>query len=60
MIKRRKEDYVQPATAFEGKGNRLGSSITYSSPLLAKKSSITVDETQPTTNIQIRLADGSR
>lgn len=74
MVKRQEEDYTPPPKAppkpFEGTGNRLGSPATYVAPTPApgafpsSSSSSTaapaVDESQPTTNIQIRLGDGTR
>ncbi|KAI8387025.1 hypothetical protein BD560DRAFT_383525 [Blakeslea trispora] len=71
VVKRQDEDYVAPkipVKPFGGTGIRLGSAASYSpspSPSPAPATSapantITVDDTQPTTNIQIRLADGSR
>lgn len=60
------------SASFSGTGQKLGSiTPTLSSPSLASESSATndgnvqsnpieVDNTKPTTNIQIRLADGSR
>ncbi|XP_062543587.1 NSFL1 cofactor p47 [Armigeres subalbatus] len=71
----RHEDYVKrsaPFRAFGGGGQTLGSpapNVVESAPAAAgnseeneKKalSSLQVDESQPTTNLQIRLADGSR
>lgn len=72
----RHEDYVKrtaPFKAFAGSGHSLGSpapNVVQSSPSASagdnenneKKaaSSLSVDESQPTTNLQIRLADGSR
>lgn len=71
----RHEDYVKrsaPFKAFKGSGQTLGSpapNVVESAPAAAgnnaeneKKavSSLEVDESQPTTNLQIRLADGSR
>ncbi|KAI9260925.1 hypothetical protein EDC94DRAFT_610285 [Helicostylum pulchrum] len=62
-----------PPKPFEGTGNRLGSPAAYVAPTPAPgafpsaaavttttTAAPTVDESQPTTNIQIRLADGSR
>lgn len=72
----RHEDYVKrsaPFKAFAGSGQSLGSptpNIVLTSPSVSaanneeneKKASsgLPVDESQPTTNLQIRLADGSR
>jgi UBX domain-containing protein 1 len=73
VVKRQEEDYTPPPKAppkpFEGTGNRLGSPAAYvpptstpgafpsgSSPAVAP----IVDESQPTTNIQVRLGDGSK
>lgn len=75
VVKRVDEDYTPPPKAppkpFEGTGNRLGSPAAYTSPsptpgaFPGSSSSNagaapTVDEGQPTTNIQIRLGDGSK
>ncbi|CEP16094.1 hypothetical protein [Parasitella parasitica] len=74
VVKRIDEDYTPPPKAppkpFEGVGNRLGSPSAYTAPSPAPGtfpnssssniSAPTVDESQPTTNIQIRLGDGSR
>ncbi|KAF9210249.1 hypothetical protein CPC16_005926 [Podila verticillata] len=70
-----KEPPKAPPKAFEGTGNRLGSvaspvsgsstpgsfpsQSTSSAPVPAPRS-LQVDESQPVTSIQIRLADGSR
>ncbi|KAF9102476.1 hypothetical protein BGX29_004558 [Mortierella sp. GBA35] len=52
VAKRTDEDYKEPPKAppkaFEGSGNRLGSVA------------LNVDESQPVTSVQIRLADGTR
>ncbi|KAL5006746.1 hypothetical protein ScPMuIL_015552 [Solemya velum] len=63
------EEYVRPKVAmkaFSGAGHMLGSpapnvvgSVNVSSEGGAKEN-VTVDSSQPTTNLQIRLADGSR
>ncbi|KAI9357127.1 ubiquitin-related domain-containing protein [Pilaira anomala] len=74
VVKRQEEDYTPPPKAppkpFEGTGNRLGSPATYVAPTPApgafpsssssSTAAPTVDESQPTTNIQIRLGDGTR
>ncbi|KAI8365498.1 hypothetical protein EDC96DRAFT_443571 [Choanephora cucurbitarum] len=72
VVKRQDEDYVAPKVPvkpFAGTGIRLGSAASYSpspppssSPAATTSpaNTITVDDAQPTTNIQIRLADGSR
>ncbi|KAF9933881.1 hypothetical protein FBU30_004049 [Linnemannia zychae] len=76
VAKRMDEDYKEPPKAppkpFEGTGNRLGS---VASPISSSSTpgafpgaaaapppprSLQIDETQPVTSIQIRLADGSR
>lgn len=72
----RHEDYVKraaPFKAFAGSGHSLGSpapNVVQSTPSASAgdneknekqaASSLPVDENQPTTNLQIRLADGSR
>ncbi|XP_003226148.1 NSFL1 cofactor p47 [Anolis carolinensis] len=69
----RDEDFVKPRgtfRAFTGEGQKLGSTApqVMGSGSLAQQaeneakasSSITIDESEPTTNIQIRLADGGR
>nr|XP_013808670.1 PREDICTED: NSFL1 cofactor p47 isoform X2 [Apteryx mantelli mantelli] len=73
MEDHRDEDYVKPKSvfkAFTGEGQKLGSTVPQvmgtSSPAQqaeneAKASSaISIDESEPITNIQIRLADGGR
>ncbi|KAG2211217.1 hypothetical protein INT47_006337 [Mucor saturninus] len=76
VVKRQEEDYTAPPKAppkpFEGTGNRLGSPATYVPPTTtaaapgafpsSSTSAVppTVDESQPTTNIQIRLGNGTR
>ncbi|KAL0146371.1 SEP-domain-containing protein [Mucor lusitanicus] len=72
VVKRIDEDYTPPPKAppkpFEGTGNRLGSPAAYTAPSPApgafpsssNATAPTVDESQPTTNIQIRLGDGSK
>ncbi|CAO0798978.1 unnamed protein product [Mucor circinelloides] len=72
VVKRIDEDYTPPPKAppkpFEGTGNRLGSPAPYTAPTPAPGAfpsssnaiAPTVDESQPTTSIQIRLADGSK
>ncbi|KAL3898396.1 MAG: hypothetical protein SGCHY_002769 [Lobulomycetales sp.] len=66
------EDFQPPKPkmkAFAGSGNRLGAPVTPASssssaaalPVASNTApSYTVDDSQPTTSIQIRLADGSR
>uniref|UniRef100_A0A5F5PLE0 NSFL1 cofactor p47 n=1 Tax=Equus caballus TaxID=9796 RepID=A0A5F5PLE0_HORSE len=73
MEDHRDEDFVKPKGAFKaftGEGQKLGSTapqvLNTSSPAQQAEneakasSSISIDEAQPTTNIQIRLADGGR
>lgn len=73
VAKRQDEDYTPPPKAppkpFEGTGNRLGSPAAYTVPSPAPgafpasastATAPTIDENQPTTNIQIRLGDGTR
>lgn len=73
VVKRQEEDYTAPPKAppkpFEGTGNRLGSPAAYVAPTSAPGAfpstttsavAPTVDESQPTTNIQIRLGNGTR
>ncbi|KAF6284635.1 NSFL1 cofactor [Rhinolophus ferrumequinum] len=73
MEDHRDEDFVKPKGAFKaftGEGQKLGSTApqvlnTSSAAQQAENeakasSSISIDESQPTTNIQIRLADGGR
>ncbi|MXQ85040.1 hypothetical protein E5288_WYG004098 [Bos mutus] len=73
MEDHRDEDFVKPKGAFKaftGEGQKLGSTapqiLNTSSPAQQAEneakasSSISIDESQPTTNIQIRLADGGR
>ncbi|CAO3703755.1 unnamed protein product [Rhizopus stolonifer] len=71
VIKRQDDDYTPPPKAppkpFEGAGNRLGAvasveptPVPGTFPTEQPTSTITVDETQPVTSIQIRLGDGSR
>jgi len=75
MEDHRNEEFVKPkrkVKPFEGSGNVLGSiapqvvapsSASATDPAAAEakaKSDAKLDESQPTTNIQVRLADGSR
>uniref|UniRef100_A0A2I3FRC6 NSFL1 cofactor n=2 Tax=Catarrhini TaxID=9526 RepID=A0A2I3FRC6_NOMLE len=73
MEDHRDEDFVKPKGAFRaftGEGQKLGSTapqvLSTSSPAQQAEneakasSSILIDESEPTTNIQIRLADGGR
>ncbi|KAJ2584605.1 protein phosphatase regulator [Coemansia sp. RSA 1836] len=72
IINRRDEDYVPPAQPpaqpFSGHGNRLGgiqSAVTSSTaPSSHSQTSagrpISLDQSQPTVQVQIRLADGTR
>lgn len=73
MEDHRDEDFVKPKGAFKaftGEGQKLGSTapqvLNTSSPAQQAEneakasSSVSIDESQPTTNIQIRLADGGR
>ncbi|XP_040187774.1 NSFL1 cofactor p47 [Rana temporaria] len=73
MEDHRDEDFVKPKTAFKafaGEGQKLGSTAPniLSMPILSQQaenearasSSITLDESEPITSIQIRLADGGR
>jgi UBX domain-containing protein 1 len=76
VVKRQEEDYTPPPKAppkpFEGTGNRLGSPAAYTPPTTtstpgafpssssSSNAPPTVDESQATTNIQIRLGDGSK
>ncbi|PIO26384.1 hypothetical protein AB205_0049250, partial [Aquarana catesbeiana] len=73
MEDHRDEDFVKPKTAFKafaGEGQKLGStapnilSMASSSQQAENEarasSSITLNESEPITNIQIRLADGGR
>ncbi|KAJ7851536.1 SEP-domain-containing protein [Mycena olivaceomarginata] len=74
VSKRTEDDYVPPpAKPFSGAGNRLGAptsapsaSVARAAPVPAPANSANinprfeVDTTQPTTSIQVRLADGTR
>ncbi|KAK7057951.1 SEP-domain-containing protein [Favolaschia claudopus] len=76
VTKRTDEDYIPPKPKpFSGSGNRLGAPVpaAVSSSAAASSSSrsqatsassitprFEVDQTQPTTSVQIRLADGTR
>lgn len=70
VSKRTNEDYVPERRPFGGSGNRLGSPVpglapaSAPAPAGAERASVTtlfeVDQTQPTTTVQIRLADGTR
>ncbi|KAF8973462.1 hypothetical protein BGZ46_009836 [Entomortierella lignicola] len=74
VVTRREEDYKEPPKAppkpFEGTGNRLGSVASPTTPGSFPESSsssapppprsLEIDESQPVTSIQIRLADGSK
>ncbi|XP_053309394.1 NSFL1 cofactor p47 [Spea bombifrons] len=72
MEDHRDEDFVKPKSAFKaftGEGQKLGSTapqvLTSSASQQAEQeakasSSVILDESEPITNIQIRLADGGR
>ncbi|XP_063315568.1 NSFL1 cofactor p47 [Pelobates fuscus] len=73
MEDHRDEDYLKPRAsfkAFTGEGQKLGSTApqicsTVTASQQAENetkasSSVNIDESEPTTNIQIRLADGGR
>ena len=71
VSKRTTEDYVPERQRFGGSGNRLGSPVPAVTsmpgafpPVRAERASVTtlfeVDQTQPTTTVQVRLADGTR
>ncbi|RWS04252.1 NSFL1 cofactor p47-like protein, partial [Dinothrombium tinctorium] len=69
MEDHRHEDFVPPkkaVQAFSGKGFRLGAAapemvqISNQSEIRNEPSDIKIDETKPTTNVQVRLSDGSR
>ncbi|XP_036275546.1 NSFL1 cofactor p47 isoform X3 [Pipistrellus kuhlii] len=73
MEDHRDEDFVKPKGAFKaftGEGQKLGSTVpqVLNTDFPAQQaeneakasSSVSIDESQPTTNIQIRLADGGR
>ncbi|XP_075701216.1 NSFL1 cofactor p47 [Rhinoderma darwinii] len=73
MEDHRDEDFVKPRTsfrAFTGEGQKLGSTApnVLSAPSLSQQaenearasSSVTIDDADPITSIQIRLADGGR
>lgn len=75
VSKRTNEDYVAERRPFGGSGNRLGSPVpavtsmpgsfpAASSTPSRERAGVTtvfeVDQTQPTTTVQIRLADGTR
>ncbi|XP_069131958.1 NSFL1 cofactor p47-like [Argopecten irradians] len=71
MEDHRQENYVKPKEtlkAFSGHGNMLGSpapnvavpSAAAGSATTGPQSNVNVDQSRPTTSLQIRLADGSR
>ncbi|KAI9028346.1 hypothetical protein CLU79DRAFT_880022 [Phycomyces nitens] len=70
VAKRQDEDFVPPPKSppkpFESAGHRLGSPASYipttpgAFPTSSSVEAPRVDSTQPTTSIQIRLADGTR
>jgi len=76
LVDNHEKEYAPPAkakaTSFSGSGHTLGSSTPSSAtqpaaasasaakPAASSASSFQVDETKPTTSIQIRLADGTR
>ncbi|KAI7867524.1 hypothetical protein BDF14DRAFT_1742975 [Spinellus fusiger] len=71
VAKRQNEDYVPPPKAppkpFEGAGHRLGSPATHTPPPQTPSPASSslgggpvVDESQPTTTLQLRLGDGTR
>uniref|UniRef100_A0A8C5MKX9 NSFL1 cofactor p47 n=1 Tax=Leptobrachium leishanense TaxID=445787 RepID=A0A8C5MKX9_9ANUR len=73
MEDHRDEDFMKPKTnfkAFTGEGQKLGSTAPQVSSIASSSqqaeneakasSSVQIDESEPVTNIQIRLADGGR
>ena len=70
MVDKRNEEYIKPkesVKAFSGEGHKLGSpmpkmisSRTPSQKTSSSNQAPVVDESQPLTNLQIRLADGTR
>lgn len=63
LIDKRTDDYVEKFSSFSGEGNSLGTA-TISEDGLIDPSSLpspgTIDESQPTTSIQVRLLNGQR
>ncbi|KAJ6579979.1 SEP domain-containing protein [Mycena vulgaris] len=73
VTKRTDEDYIPPKPRpFQGSGNRLGAPVPAARPAAASSSTappqerasinarFEVDQSLPTTSVQIRLADGTR
>lgn len=75
VLKKLDEDFVAPKTqrevAFTGQGTRLGSIVptlsviapstaSAATPDVDSKSKLNVDPSKPTTQIQIRIHDGTR
>lgn len=68
LMDKKSEDYVPPPkviTPFAGAGQRLGGPSSAPAPAATTASSaprrpLVVDDTQPTTSVQIRLHDGTR
>uniref|UniRef100_A0A3B3E0V0 NSFL1 (p97) cofactor (p47) n=1 Tax=Oryzias melastigma TaxID=30732 RepID=A0A3B3E0V0_ORYME len=62
MEDHRDEDYVKPKMAFkafEGEGQKLGR-CSFAANEAQASASVNLDPSEPTTNIQIRLADGGK
>mmetsp|Transcript_15191 Transcript_15191/g.25744 ORF Transcript_15191/g.25744 Transcript_15191/m.25744 type:complete len:240 (-) Transcript_15191:167-886(-) len=64
LVDKRQEDYVETFSSFSGAGNTLGASGAISEDGVIDPSSLLdatpVDESQPTTSIQVRLLNGQR
>lgn len=66
LIDKRKEEFVETFSSFSGQGNSLGGTSTSAStdglidPLSLPDTPPAVDDSQPTTSIQVRLVNGQR
>lgn len=64
LVDRRAEQYVPPAyVAFSGGGNTLGATADEAPPpvpVSETPAAVVVDNSQPTTTVQVRLANGAR
>jgi len=65
LIDKRKEEYVEQFSSFSGEGNSLGTSATADDSGIIDPTSLPstppeVNESQPTTSIQVRQIDGKR
>mmetsp|Transcript_26193 Transcript_26193/g.38734 ORF Transcript_26193/g.38734 Transcript_26193/m.38734 type:complete len:234 (+) Transcript_26193:182-883(+) len=64
LIDKRKDDYVEQFSSFSGEGNSLGTATVSEDGIINPASlpspPTALDESQPTTSIQVRLLNGQR